>query len=157
MRTKIRWGVGAVAVVIAFAFVMPLLGGGDGGASSPGPVPGSCGRVEGNGDQDRYEIADCSDDLAAVRVAKVVDEVAQCPAGAPYTTFTSEYTLCLIPNFVEGSCYVRDPRAGLRKVGCDVPGATRVLKAAQGVVSCGDNPTARYPEPKVTFCLSRPL
>ncbi|MFC5054725.1 LppU/SCO3897 family protein [Saccharothrix xinjiangensis] len=157
MRTKIRWGVGAVAVVIALAFAMPLLGGGDGDASSPGPAPGSCGRVEGNGDKDRYEIADCSDATAAVRVAKVVDEAAQCPAGAPYTTFTSEFTLCLIPNFVEGSCYVRDPRTGLRKVDCGAAGAVRVLKATKGIVDCGDKPTVRYPEPEVTFCLSSPL
>ncbi|MFC6093219.1 hypothetical protein Q5530_24815 [Saccharothrix sp. BKS2] len=154
---KIRWGIGAVAVVVAFAFVMPLLGGGDGDAASSGPVPGSCGRVEGNGDADRYEIADCSADTAGVKVAKIVPEASRCPAGAPYTTFTSVNTLCLIPNFVEGSCYVRDPRTGLRKVDCATAGATRVLKAAEGVVSCGDDPTVRYPEPRVTFCLSRPL
>jgi hypothetical protein len=154
---KTRWTIGAVALVVAFAFVMPLLGGGDDGSASAGPVPGSCGQVEGAGDDARYRVADCSADTAMVKVAKVVDESAPCPSGGPYTTFTSSNTLCLIPNFVEGSCYVRDQRAGLRKVDCSTAGATRVLKVARGVVSCGEDPTVRYPEPEVTFCLSRPL
>lgn len=159
---RIRWGIGAAAVVLAFVFAMPLLGGGDGGATSGGsPAPGSCARVEGVKEAARYRSADCAADHANVKVAKVVDEASQCPDGAPYTIFTGvnadSGALCLIPNFVEGACYRRDRDSGLRKVDCTTDGAIRVLKVARGVVKCEDGPTISYPEPEVTFCLSRPM
>ncbi|QFZ16463.1 LppU/SCO3897 family protein [Saccharothrix syringae] len=156
MRRKIRWGIAAAAVLAAFAFAMPLISGG-GTAEPGGPAAGSCAQVEGAGHDATFRTADCAADVANVKVAKVVTETTQCPSGAPYTTFTSKTVLCLIPNFVEGACYVRDARTGLRKVDCSTGGSIRVLKVAPGIASCGDGPTVRYPEPQVTFCLSRPL
>ncbi len=147
---KIGWGVGAAVVVILGGYLLMTSGGG------AHPEPGDCASIAGQADQPRYEARDCGAEQANVKVAKVVDDVAQCPkGGAPYSTYTGSVTLCLIPNFVEGACYRQDRSAGVIRVDCGTADAIRVVKAAQGTTSCGDGRTLAYPEPSVTFCLAR--
>ncbi|ONI90525.1 hypothetical protein ALI22I_12425 [Saccharothrix sp. ALI-22-I] len=149
---KIGWGVGAVAVLVAGAFAFTVLTGGP-----RTPEPGACARIEGEADAPKYRAMDCGSDQANVKIAKVVDDASKCPTGgAPYSTYTGSATLCLIPNLVEGACYQQDQLAGLRKVECTTADVVRVVKAATGTVTCGDDRTVRYPEPAVTFCLTRP-
>ncbi|MGM1062314.1 LppU/SCO3897 family protein [Saccharothrix sp. Mg75] len=152
MRKTIRWGIGAVGLVVVGAFATTALG-----ADPEGPPVGACARIEGTAKAAKYQAVDCSSDRATVKVAKVVEEGGKCPAGGGiYSTYTGSSTLCLIPNFVEGGCYQRDQQTGLRKVDCSTTGSVRVVKASKGPVDCGDDRTLRYPEPAVTFCLTHP-
>lgn len=152
---KIGWVIGVVAVVAvgayAYAFVMT------GSDNRPRPQPGECARIEGRPESPTYRAASCADDRANVKVAKVVDAEAECPrGGAQYTRFTGATTLCLIPNFVEGACYGRDEKAGLRKVDCANAQSIKVVKVAHGTpTTCEPNRTVAYPEPSVTFCLAK--
>ncbi|WP_367132914.1 hypothetical protein [Saccharothrix sp. HUAS TT1] len=148
---KIRWGVGAVAVVVAGAFAVTLVGGGP-----DGPEPGVCASIERVPEGARYRALDCASEQANVRVAKVVDDASQCPrGGAPYTVFTRTATLCLIPNFVPGACYLGDRGAGMKKVDCAAEQAIRVVSAAPEPGECENGQKLTYPEPVVTFCLVR--
>ncbi|WP_433267819.1 LppU/SCO3897 family protein [Actinosynnema sp. CS-041913] len=149
---KIGWGVGAAVVAIAGGYALTMTGG---DAAPPPPAPGDCASVVGQAEQRRYLALDCGAEQAMVKVAKVVDDQAQCPKGAPYSTFHGPVTLCLIPNFVEGACYQQDRDAGLRKADCAAAEAFKVVKAVQGTVKCDDGRTLAYPEPSVTFCLTR--
>ena len=152
MRKTIRWGIGAVGLVVVGAFAATALE-----ADPEGPPVGACARIEGTAKAPRYLALDCSSDRATVKVAKVVEEGGECPTGgAPYSTYVGPATLCLIPNFVVGGCYRQDRKTGLRKVDCTTAGSIRVAKASKDPVNCGDDRTLSYPEPAVTFCLSRP-
>lgn len=148
---KIGWGFGAVAVVVAGAFALAVSGGG-----GPRPEPGECAAVAGTKDAPRYRAADCGSEQANVRIAKVVEDEGGCPeGGARYSTYTGPFTLCLIPNFVEGACYRADRQAGMRRVDCAGEHAIRVARVATGRVACGPDRAVAYPEPSVTFCLAR--
>ncbi|MEU4800983.1 hypothetical protein [Actinosynnema sp. NPDC023587] len=151
MRKLGWWALGAAVVVLAGGYALTTSGG-----AGPRPVPGDCANISGQSDRPRYEVADCAAAQANVKVAKVVDQVGQCPGGgAPYSTYSGPVTLCLIPNFVEGSCYRQDAEAGVRKADCAATEAIRVVKADPGTTACGSGRTLTYPEPAVTFCLSR--
>lgn len=147
---KIRWGIGALAVVVAGALAFTVFGG-----SPDSSDAGGCGSIERVAKGAQYRALDCGSDQANVRVAKVVDEASQCPeGGAPYTAFTRSSTLCLIPNFVEGACYHGDRGTGIRKVDCTAEKAIRVVRAGPEQGDCADGQTLTYPEPVVTFCLA---
>jgi len=146
---KIRLVVGAVAVLVAGAFAVTLIGRGP-----DGPEPGVCAHLERADGGANYRALQCASGPANVRVAKVVDDGSQCPrGGAPYTIFTRSATLCLIPNFVEGSCYLGDRTEGMRKVDCTTAKAVRVADVARESVECANGQKVTYPEPSVTFCL----
>ncbi|GAA1343637.1 hypothetical protein GCM10009660_32530 [Catellatospora bangladeshensis] len=150
---KIGWGVGAAVVVVLGLFALTMAGGGD---EAPKPAPGDCANVSKQDDQRRYQPLDCGSDQANVKVAKVVDDSARCPkGGSPYSTFIGPMTLCLIPNFVEGACYQQDRETGLHKADCAATDAIKVLKAAQGTADCGEHRKLVYPEPSVTYCVTR--
>ncbi|MBB5956552.1 hypothetical protein FHS29_003138 [Saccharothrix tamanrassetensis] len=150
---KIGWGVAAAAVVVVGALALTMTGG-DGAT----PVAGDCANIAGQADRPRYQPLDCGSEHANVKIAKVVEGEAQCPkGGAPYSTYTGSVTLCLIPNFVEGACYRQDREAGVRKADCAATDSVRVVKVARGnTEDCGDSRRLAYPEPSVTFCLTRP-
>ncbi|WP_189221131.1 LppU/SCO3897 family protein [Saccharothrix coeruleofusca] len=148
---KIGWGVGAAAVVVAGACALAVAG-----QDGPRPRPGECAAVAGTGDEPRYRPADCGSEQANVRIAKVLEEGEGCPkGGARYSTYAGPFTLCLIPNFVEGACYRGDRQVGMRRVDCAGAHAVRVAKVGTGEVSCGSDRAVAYPEPSVTFCLAR--
>ncbi|MCE6994172.1 hypothetical protein LZG04_05000 [Saccharothrix sp. S26] len=148
---KIGLGVGAVAVVVAGAFAVTLLGTGP-----SGPEQGGCAHIERVEEGAAYRALDCAADDANVRVAKVVDDASQCPTGgAPYTVFHRTTTLCLMPNFVQGACYQGDRAVGMRKVDCATARAIRVASVAREPVECANGQKLTYPEPAVTFCLVR--
>lgn len=148
---KIGLGVGAVAVVVAGAFALTLLGGGP-----QGPEPGGCAHIEKVEEGAAYRALDCGSEEANVRVAKVVGDASECPTGgAPYTIFKRKATLCLMPNFVEGSCYQGDRTSGMRKVDCTTAQAIRVASVAREPVECANGQRLTYVEPAVTFCLVR--
>ncbi|MBW4718959.1 LppU/SCO3897 family protein [Saccharothrix obliqua] len=147
---KIGWVIGAVAAVVLGGYAWSLIG------QEDHPRPGECASVTGQAAQARYEALDCGVERANVKVAKVVENEAACPrGGAPYAAYSASVTLCLMPNFVEGGCYRQDREAGVRKVDCTEADAVKVVKAAHGTAACGDDRTLTYPEPRVTFCLSR--
>ncbi|MEU4763540.1 hypothetical protein AB0H12_09805 [Actinosynnema sp. NPDC023794] len=148
---KIGLGIGVVAVVVAGAFAFTLLTGGPEGAR-----PGVCAHIEKAEKGARYRPLDCAAHDANVRVAKVVDEASQCPTGgAPYTVLTLAETLCLIPNFVQGSCYQGDRESGMKKVDCTTAQSIRVASVAREPVECPNGQKLTYVEPVVTFCLVR--
>ncbi|PSL53984.1 hypothetical protein B0I31_10738 [Saccharothrix carnea] len=148
---KIGWGVGAVAVVVAGAFAVTLLGGEPKSAG-----PGVCAHLERAEQGAAYRALDCRSPHANVRVAKVVEEASQCPkGGAPYTVFTGTDTLCLMPNFVEGACYENDKASGVRKADCTAAKAVRVVSIDREPVECPNGQRVTYVEPVVTFCLVR--
>jgi hypothetical protein len=146
---KIGLGVGAVAVVVAGAFAVTLLGSGP-----AAPEPGGCAHIERVEEGAAYRSLDCAAADANVRVAKVVDDASQCPkGGAPYTVFTRSTTLCLMPNFVEGACYQGDRTSGMKKVDCTTAQAIRVAGVTREPVECANGKKLTYVEPSVTFCL----
>ncbi|MEV0680934.1 hypothetical protein AB0I60_30905 [Actinosynnema sp. NPDC050436] len=148
---KLGWGIGAAVVALVGVYALTTSGG-----DGPRPEPGDCATVSGQADRPRYEVADCAAERANVKVAKVVDQADRCPAGgAAYSTYSGPVTLCLMPNFVEGSCYAQDADAGLRKVDCGTAEAVKVVKADRGTTTCGSGRAVSYPEPPVTFCLAR--
>lgn len=148
---KIGLGVAAVAVVVAGAFALTLLGSG-----VRDPEPGGCAHVEKVEDGAAYRALDCAAEEANVRVAKVVDDASECPTGgAPYTFFKGSALLCLMPNFVEGACYQGDRTSGMRKVDCATAQAIRVAGVTREPVECANGQKLTYVEPAVTFCLVR--
>ena len=150
---KIGWVIGAVAVVAVGAYALTMTGGDD----APRPQAGECAHIEGTPEAARFRPMSCADDLANVKIAKVVEPEVECPkGGSPYSRYTGTATLCLIPNFVEGACYRRDKDSAVRKVDCTTGQSIKVVKVAHGApTSCDPDRAVAYPEPAVTFCLSK--
>jgi hypothetical protein len=146
---KIAWGVAALAAVL-------IIGGLWFSGDTPGAKAGDCASISGSAEQPEFHALDCGSDRANVKVAKVIEPGGLgCPAtGAAYSTYAADVTLCLMPNFVEGSCYGQDEQSGIAKVPCGTPGSVRVAKAVSGKVGCGDNRAVSFPEPATTFCLA---
>ncbi|WP_199441142.1 LppU/SCO3897 family protein [Umezawaea beigongshangensis] len=119
---------------------------------------GDCASVSEADGKRPYERIDCSADHANVKIATIEPQGARCPSGgAPYSTFTTDVVLCLIPNFVEGSCYGQDERAGIVKVSCDAPRSVRITRAVTGTAEdgvCGKDRKVVFPKPVLTFCLA---
>jgi hypothetical protein len=119
---------------------------------------GDCASVAETGEERPYERIDCSSDQANVKVATIEPHGARCPSGgAPYSTFTTDVVLCLVPNFVEGSCYGQDEHAGIVKVQCDAPRSVRITRALTGPTEgdvCGEDRKVVFPKPVLTFCLA---
>jgi hypothetical protein len=147
---KIAWGVAALAAVL-------IAGGLWLSGDTPGAKAGDCASISGSAEQPEYHALDCGSDRANVKVAKVIESGGLgCPTtGAAYSTYTADVTLCLMPNFVAGSCYGQDAQSGIAKVPCGSPGSVRVAKAVSGKVECGGSRAVSFPEPAMTFCLAK--
>lgn len=149
---KIVIGLGVAALVLLGAYAIGLF---DSGRGEPQVATGQCASISGAADAPRFTALDCGSDQANVKVAKIVDQ-GPCPSsGSGYSTYTSGVTLCLMPNFVEGSCYGQDQEAGLLKVPCGAAQSVKVAKVLGGGAACGEQHTVSYPEPPVTFCLAK--
>jgi hypothetical protein len=148
---KIVIGLGVAAALVLFgAYAVGLFD-----SEQPQVVAGQCAGISGAADAPRFTALDCGADQANVKVAKVVDQGACPTGGAGYSTYTSGVTFCLMPNFVEGSCYAQDQEAGLLRVPCGTARSVKVAKVLGGGAACGDQRTVAYPEPPVTFCLAK--
>ncbi|HUQ58301.1 LppU/SCO3897 family protein [Lentzea sp.] len=153
---KVGLGIAAVlALVLLGGFVLTQLG----DAAQTEKV-GDCARISGALDNPRYEAVDCTSEQANVKIAKILRwNEDRCPSGGmDYSTYTGDSTFCLMPNFVQGSCYGQDPETGIAKVDCatkDSVKVARVLTGSTDGAACGDSRAAIFPEPAVTFCLQR--
>jgi len=148
-----------IAVVLALVLLGGIVLNQLGGVATAARV-GDCARISGSHDNPKYQALDCASEKATVKIAKVLPwNEQQCPSGGmDYSTFTGESTLCLMPNFVEGSCYGQDPDSGIAKVDCATKDSVKVAKVLSGKTdraACGDARAAVFPEPAVTFCLER--
>ncbi|HEX7308683.1 LppU/SCO3897 family protein [Lentzea sp.] len=153
---KVGLGIAAVvALLLLGGFVLHQLG-----DVAKTARAGDCARISGALDSPRYQALDCGSEQANVKVAKVLQwNESKCPSGGmDYSTYTGDSTLCLMPNFVQGSCYGQDAEAGIAKVDCATKDAVKVDKVLTGSTdgaACGDSRAAVFPEPAVTFCLHR--
>ncbi len=153
---KVGLGIAAVVVLVLLGgFVVNQLGGAARTARA-----GDCARISGALDNPRYEALDCTSEQANVKIAKVLRwNEDKCPSGGmDYSTYTGDSTLCLMPNFVQGSCYGQDKETGIAKVDCTTKDSVKVAKVLTGSTdgaACGDSRAAIFPEPAVTFCLRR--
>jgi hypothetical protein len=144
-----------LALVLIGGFVMNQLG-----DVATAAKAGDCARISGALDSPKYQAFDCGSEQANVKIAKVLDwNEKTCPSGGmDYSTYTGDATLCLMPNFVEGSCYGQDTDAGIAKVDCATKDSVKVAKVFTGKAdqaACGASRAAVFPEPAVTFCLER--
>ncbi|MFS8099993.1 hypothetical protein LFM09_22970 [Lentzea alba] len=152
-----------VGLGIAVVFALVLLGGfvlNQLGDVAKAAQVGDCARITGALDNPKYQALDCASEMANVKIAKILPWNEQkCPSGGmDYSTYTGDSTFCLMPNFVEGSCYGQDPESGIAKVDCTTKDAVKVAKVLSGKAdraACGDGRAAVFPEPAVTFCLQR--
>jgi hypothetical protein len=153
---KVGLGIAVVlALVLLGGFVLNQLG----GAAKTAQV-GDCARISGSEDNPKYQALDCASDQATVKIAKILPFNEQkCPSGGmDYSTYTGDSTFCLMPNFVEGSCYGQNAESGIAKVDCATKDSVKVAKVLTGKAdraACGDARAAVFPEPAVTFCLER--
>ncbi|MFD5829191.1 hypothetical protein [Lentzea sp. NPDC060358] len=153
---KVGLGIAAVvALVLLGGFVWNQLG----GAADTARV-GDCARISGALDNPTYQALDCGSEEANVKIAKVLRwNESKCPSGGmDYSTYTGDSTLCLMPNFVQGSCYGQDEETGIAKVDCTTKNSVRVARVLTGSTNgaaCGESRAAIFPEPAVTFCLQR--
>jgi hypothetical protein len=152
-----------VGLGIAVVFALVLLGGfvlNQLGDVANAARVGDCARISGASDNPKYQALDCASEKANVKIAKILQWNEQkCPSGGmDYSTYTSSSTFCLMPNFVEGSCYGQNHETGIAKVDCGTPDSVKVAKVLTGKTdraACGDSRAAVFPEPAVTFCLER--
>ncbi len=153
---KVGLGIAVVfALVLLGGFVLNQLG----GAAEAARV-GDCARISGSQDNPKYQALDCASEQATVKIAKILPlNERKCPSGGmDYSTYTGDSTFCLMPNFVEGSCYGQDADSGIAKVACATKDSVKVAKVLTGKTdraACGDSRAAVFPEPAVTFCLER--
>ncbi|MCG8924287.1 hypothetical protein [Lentzea sp. CC55] len=150
---KVGLGIGVVLALVLLGGVV-LTQRGDAARA------GDCARISGTLDAPRYEALDCGSDRANVKIAKVLRwNEKSCPSGGmDYSTYTGGSTLCLMPNFVEGSCYGQDSDTGIAKVDCATEDSVEVARVIAGKTdraACGESRAAVFPEPAVTFCLER--
>jgi hypothetical protein len=153
---KVGLGIAVVlALVLLGGFVLNQLG----DVAAVARV-GDCARISGAVDDPKYQALDCASEQANVKIAKILQWNEQkCPAGGmDYSTYTGDSTFCLMPNFVEGFCYGQDSDTGIAKVDCTTKDSVKVAKVLSGKTdraACGDSRAAVFPEPAVTFCLTR--
>ena len=153
---KVGLGIAVVlALVVLGGFVLNQLG-----DVTKAAQVGDCARISGALDNPKYQALDCASEKANVKIAKILQWNEQkCPSGGmDYSTYTGDATFCLMPNFVEGSCYGQDTETGIAKVDCTTKDSVKVAKVVSGKTdraACGDSRAAVFPEPAVTFCLER--
>ena len=132
-------------------------------ALAPGATSasGECVAVSGADDTAKAEIVDCAEPAAGFKLASVRDlEESGCPEGAYREVRTSSELMCLMPNFVAGTCYVPDdPNAGFKAGDCADEVAIRVSEVIEGTTDpsgCPDGSGLGYPDPPVVFCIETP-
>ncbi|MFC5286942.1 hypothetical protein ACFPM7_07750 [Actinokineospora guangxiensis] len=128
------------------------------GASS---ASGECVAVTGVDDAAKTEVVDCAAPTAGFKLASALDlEDAGCPEGAYREVRTDSELLCLMPNFVAGTCYVPDdPNAGFKAGDCADEVAIRISEVIEGTTDpsgCPDGSGLGYPDPPVVFCIETP-
>ncbi|MEV0540472.1 MULTISPECIES: hypothetical protein [Nocardia] len=151
--------------VAAMALVGAVVSCSSDDSSSAGAVAvGSCVEVSDNAaDAMKATVGDCSSAKSGYRIAKV--GTADCAAdNAAFngTVGDAKNTLCLAPNFAEGSCYADAGNRPAKSVACTAPEATfKVVKRIDGQTDellCGVDATQfrTVPDPKTTFCMAKP-
>lgn len=157
-----------VVVLIVVGIVVTTLRQKD--AVAPEAQKGDCVTVTNASATDtKTETVDCSDPKGLYEVASTTSGSADCPT-ADYTTYTltagnQSSTVCLVPNFTEGTCY--SGLSGLysvyEQVDCTSPDAeVKVALRADGQTDealCdrfGSTVAAAYPDPARTYCLVAP-
>ncbi|WP_446224264.1 LppU/SCO3897 family protein [Nocardia sp. IBHARD005] len=151
--------------VAAMALVGAVVSCSSDDSSSAGAVAvGSCVEVSDNAaDAMKATVGDCSSAKSSYRIAQL--GTADCTAGnATFngTVGDAKNTLCLVPNFAEGSCYADAGTRPAESVACTAPEASfKVVKRIDGETDellCGVDATQfrTVPEPKTTFCMAKP-
>ncbi|WP_156934823.1 LppU/SCO3897 family protein [Pseudonocardia spinosispora] len=120
--------------------------------------PGDCAKVSAttSTDQTGYEKRDCAAPDAGARVTHVSKNAAgACPdpshsSISVVSNFSPSYTVCYVPNWVEGACY----DASDLRTAC--PGRYQVVKVVprdspDGAV-CDTSSYRSFPEPAMTVC-----
>ncbi|GAB2529093.1 LppU/SCO3897 family protein [Nocardia heshunensis] len=122
--------------------------------------------IEGSASDSKTTPIDCSDEKAVYKVAAVYDTTTTCKEGQ--TSYeeksgsTTIASLCLTPNFKEGSCYNENQNT-YKFAACTAPEASfKVIKRIDGQAdefACDTSTTIAFrtiPDPKTTFCLGSP-
>ncbi|MFC7612690.1 hypothetical protein ACFQV2_02580 [Actinokineospora soli] len=117
--------------------------------------------MTGADDAAKTEIVDCGSPTGTFKLASTRKlEEAGCPEGAYREIRTQSDLLCLMPNFVAGTCYVPDePNAGFKAGDCGSQEAIRVSEVIEGTTDpsgCPDGSGLGYPDPPVVFCIETP-
>ncbi len=124
---------------------------------------GSCVEVSDNAaDAMKAAVGDCASATANYRIVKVGADCAADNAAFNGTVGDAKSTLCLAPNFAEGSCYADAGKRPAESVACTAPEASfKVVKRIDGETDellCGADATQfrTVPDPKTTFCMAKP-
>ncbi|TCJ94192.1 LppU/SCO3897 family protein [Nocardia alba] len=133
-------------------------------SSSVGAVAaGSCVEVGDNtADAMKATVGDCSSAKSNYRIVRVGADCAADNAAFNGTVGDAKNTLCLAPNFAEGSCYADAGKRPAKAVDCTAAGASfKVVKRIDGQTDellCGMDATQfrTVPDPKTTFCMAKP-
>jgi hypothetical protein len=163
-------GGGVKRIVVSVLALIVIVGGGFAVryflSDAANAKAGECVSVaQQSGDKVDVKSIDCGEDKATYKVGKVLDNATgTCPDGGVYdevtpaTSVGSGYKLCLMPNFVEGSCYTPDQTGAVfNKAACSGAETIKVAKVINGssdTAECPEGAGMSYPEPAVTFCLA---
>lgn len=133
-------------------------------ASSAGAVAvGSCVQVSDNAAGAMKATAgDCSSGTSNYRIVQLGADCAADNAVFDGTVGEAKNSLCLAPNFAEGSCYADAGKRPAVSVDCTAAEASfKVVKRIDGETDellCGMDATQfrTVPDPKTTFCMAKP-
>jgi hypothetical protein len=127
---------------------------------------GDCVSITGAKFDPKFEKLACDSPNATHVVAKSLGTSSQ-SCGDPYGEFTETLDgepsakLCLIPNYVEGTCFkseVVSIDSSPDKIDCSAADAIKVVKVVRGIADksvCPEDADAEvYPEPPTTQCLA---
>jgi hypothetical protein len=152
----------AIVVVVGVVFAFNVFGSKEPSSAAAGDCLSlSAGTVENS----TLQLVDCDADNAVLKVGKRFEnDTDTCPEESFYQPYPAEgkpaegFRLCMIPNLVEGACYVLDESGdNYVKGDCKGQDALKVVKIIMGsddTSQCPDGAGEPYPEPKLVYCFA---
>ncbi|MEU4812252.1 hypothetical protein AB0H20_23860 [Nocardia fluminea] len=135
----------------------------DDSSSANAVAVGSCVEVGDNtAGTMKATVGDCSSATSNYRIVQVGANCAADNAAFDGTVGDAKSSLCLAPNFAEGSCYADAGTRPAKTVDCTAAEASfKVVKRIDGQTDellCGMDATQfrTVPDPKTTFCMAKP-
>ncbi|WP_158848407.1 LppU/SCO3897 family protein [Saccharothrix deserti] len=125
---------------------------------------GDCASLTGTTTKPEFKTVDCGSAEANYTIGKVLGGPGEACGGDGYDEYTEtarrgpDSKLCLVPNLVEGSCYVLEGnQMGYPVVDCGTSSAFKLVKQVKGTADealCTESAPLTYPEPKMTLCFA---
>ncbi|MEU4800985.1 hypothetical protein [Actinosynnema sp. NPDC023587] len=126
---------------------------------------GDCASLSGTRTKPEFKTIDCGAAEANYTVGKVLGGVSESCGGQYYDEYTEtarrgpDSKLCLVPNYVEGSCYELDnsTNVGYPPVDCaksDVLKLAKTVKGSDDESACTEGVPMTFSEPKLTYCFA---